>query len=333
MKKSISADLLKKYLEGRCSEDEEILVNDWYSSFEGKTSDEYSFIPEGLEEKMLDSIKNRILPTPRTSQETKKSTSRLLLVAATVSIIIVSAGWMAYRFSFEKHVPTTPQPMAQVRNSGKAIQRVLLEDGSVVWLKPHSEITYERAFSGPQRRLKLVGEAFFHIHRDTDHPFVISTNNVETQVLGTSFSIKAYEESSSIEVEVLTGKVSVKLADRVDLRATQEVLLAPNEKATYFKVENQLRKSEPERPDDLAIWKPSDISFDNVPVREVIHALNAAFAVKIQASNVNLLNCLVRADFSDQNLPDILELLSKSIEASYEFRDNTFYLMGEGCAK
>lgn len=333
MKKEVSTALLKKYLDGECTPEEEAIVNEWYDSFEGNASDKtiYEFIPEDLEEKVLNNIKSRIRPFRNTPTVKSRNFRRIFLAAASVSLFLLATGWFAYAF-WMKDAYSRSDAFATVRNSTNTIQRVSLHDGSVIWLKPNSEIVYEKEFSPKERRLKLIGEAFFVVAKDPTRPFSIATNKVVTQVLGTSFNIKAYDESSSIEVEVLTGKVSVKVAD-VSEAENQGVLLTPHEKATYNKAENQLKKLEPEKLEaNLAIWKASNFSFDNAPVRDVIKALDSAFDVKIQTSNVNLLNCQIRADFTDQNLPDILELLSKSIEASYEVRGDTFFLIGEGCS-
>jgi ferric-dicitrate binding protein FerR (iron transport regulator) len=224
--------------------------------------------------------------------------------------------------------------LTSVSNTGSTIKRVDLSDGSVVWLKPNSKVEYPYEFGVNERQLKLSGEAFFVVEKDPSRPFMIISDKVITKVLGTSFNIRAYEESSSIEVEVLTGKVSVSLSD---LEKTEElnrsVLLTPNQRVKYIKGENEFAKEAPEMDvKTLAIWQTTNISFDNVTVREVIKTLNDRFDVRIQAGNRNLLNCIIRADFTNQNLPDILELLSKSIDADYKLEGNTFILEGEGCS-
>src|SRR5690606_10649147 len=88
-----------------------------------------------------------------------------------------------------------------------------------------------------------------------------------------------------------------------------------------------------ETENQLAMWQPADMSFDNASVGSVLQTLNEKFRVRIKVTNSNILNCMIRADFNDQNLPDILEMLSKSINATYKYEGTVFYLEGEGCSE
>lgn len=92
-----------------------------------------------------------------------------------------------------------------------------------------------------------------------------------------------------------------------------------------------MNSESPETENELAIWKPTNLFFENASVGTVLQALNERFKVRIHVSSGSILDCMIRADFNDQNLPDILELLSKSINATYRYEDNVFYLDGEGC--
>ena len=82
---------------------------------------------------------------------------------------------------------------------------------------------------------------------------------------------------------------------------------------------------------ELAMWQVTSIEYDNVPVERVLRMLEKKFNITIQVKNTNLNNCLIRADFTNQNLADILEMLSRSIEATYELNDDIIYLDGAGC--
>jgi ferric-dicitrate binding protein FerR (iron transport regulator) len=132
---------------------------------------------------------------------------------------------------------------------------------------------------------------------------------------------------------VLTGKVAVDINESESKQTSTSpgVLLTPNQRVTYIKDKNTLEKEEPKALPELSMWQATDVVSDNVSVKEVIRTLNKKFRVDFRVSDKNLLNCLIRADFTNQNLPDILELLSKSVEASYEIKDHTVYLYGTGC--
>ncbi len=92
------------------------------------------------------------------------------------------------------------------------MKQVRLPDSTIVWLNAHSALEVPAAFGDRERRIKLSGEAFFEVKRDTLRPFLVATDGVVVEVLGTSFSIQSYERLQNVNVAVTTGKVLVKSA-------------------------------------------------------------------------------------------------------------------------
>lgn len=86
-----------------------------------------------------------------------------------------------------------------------------LPDGTKVWLSPNSKLSYPAEFSDTDRRVLLDGEAFFEVTHDAAHPFIITSAEVSTTVLGTSFNVTAYTQQHTINVTLVTGKVAVAL--------------------------------------------------------------------------------------------------------------------------
>jgi ferric-dicitrate binding protein FerR (iron transport regulator) len=339
--KNISPDLLEKYLSGNCTHEEREIVERWFQQFENDADDlRLSEASERahLDDKMLQEI-NRVIYT-RTISKSKGSvpvrrflSTSLYRVAVGIAAVVVMGLLVFYWAGPELNFTKSQPAFAKIGNTSEGITRHELMDGTLVWLRPNSHLEFPNRFSKDKRELKLVGEAFFDVAKDPSRPFIISTGNVTTKVLGTSFNIKAYDNASSIEVSVLTGKVSVDVATPSEHKkaSATSVVLTPNQRVTYVKAKNTLEKEESKELPELSIWQSTDVVFDNVQLKQVISVLNKKFNVRIQTSNQNLLNCLIRADFTNQNLPDIMELLSKSVEATYEIENKTIFLSGEGC--
>jgi transmembrane sensor len=336
---NISPDILEKYLAGKCTPEERAIVDQWFKQFENDVEDSrlLNIQERGmLDAKMLHEIKNKIKAhTPLRSSDplvVKRPLTKKLYKAVVGIAAALVMGLMVYYLS-ERQVDFQPSTITNIKisNTSEGITRHELTDGTMIWLRPKSHIEFPSEFLKDKRELKLAGEAFFDVAKDSARPFIITTGNVTTKVLGTSFNIKAYDEASSIEVAVLTGKVAVDIVETETKTSASSVLLTPNQRVTYVKERNTLEKEEAKTLPELSIWQATDVVFDNVPVKDVIKILDKKFDVRIQASNKNLLNCLIRADFTNQNLPDILELLSKSVEATYELKNDTIYLSGEGC--
>ncbi len=338
--KNISPDVLERYLARKCTPEEKAQVDLWFKEFENKDEDPRIYnLHERikLDAKMLEQIKSKINEATAATQDEESSkttfTKNIYRVAVGIAAALVM-GLLVYYFSNQPIERSGDiSTLSIIRNTTGGITRHELADGTLIWLHPKSQLEFPNEFSGNRRELKLAGEAFFEVAKDSLRPFIVTTGNVITKVLGTSFNIKAYDEASSIEVAVLTGKVAVDINKSESKQASPSsaVLLTPNQRVTYIKEKNTLEKEEPKALPELSMWQATDVVFDNVPIKDVILTLNKKFGVDFRVSNNNLLNCLIRADFTNQNLPDILELLSKSVEASYEIKSNTVYLYGEGC--
>lgn len=338
MGKDVTEELLRRYLAGECTAEEEGRVNAWYQALDGK-SDVSGILDvihdEGTESRIFEKVISKIEDCPQSEgivnvRMARARPARNLLRFAAAVLLLATAGLGTFYLADQNPIGKEQSTVSLVANSKNTIRRVSLPDGSMVWLYPNSTVEFPRTFDDKSRTLTLRGEAFFVVARDESRPFSINTSGVITKVLGTSFSIKAYEHEPSIEVEVMTGKVSVGLSDN----ARQPVLLTSHQKATYLKGNSSVEKKEEaeEKESTLAIWQPVDMSFDNASVGSVLQALNEKFKVRIHVTNSHILNCMIRADFNGQNLPDILEMLSKSINASYKYEESIFYLNGEGCS-
>ena len=92
---------------------------------------------------------------------------------------------------------------------GSTVIDITLSDGSRVWLNAGSSVTYPVAFSGPDRKISINGEAYLEVVHDKSHPFYVTKHNVQVQVLGTHFNVNAYDDESNIKITLLEGAVAV----------------------------------------------------------------------------------------------------------------------------
>jgi len=196
-----------------------------------------------------------------------------------------------------------------------------LSDGSIVWLNPKSKVIYPQSFTSTQRKVQMQGEAFFEISSDPGRPFIIHSGNVITRVWGTSFRIRAYD-NIPVEISVVTGKVSVQLQTKED----SELILLPQQTATYSKAADLLKKGIEQKTSGMSIWQKETLTFDNEPIRDVIKVLNTQFKVNISTADEKLLDYFLKADFTDQSLPSILEMLRKSLNVENEINDDGIIL-------
>ncbi|SDL42010.1 FecR family protein [Pedobacter sp. ok626] len=320
----ISSKLIDSYLNDTCTAHERELLHEWFNSFEND-DEPLSYLSatqqEELNRRMLHKIDENILSREISSQKKPKRFNYIGIgMAATLFMVLGSFLFRTEKPAVSKKInlPTASE-LVMVRNPSKIMKRQLLPDGTSIWLKPNSKITYAKNIAASKfREVTLSGEAFFDVKRDTLHPFIIKTGHINTKVLGTSFNIKAYDGADQAEVSVITGKVLVYLDKRLKDKGTSEVYLLPNQKAVYSKTTTDLHK---ENDRTLRIWEKDTFTFNDTPLSEVVNILEQHFKVKIEIENTEVRKYTLKADFNKQNLPDILELLSKSMDLNYEISD------------
>ncbi|PSL24031.1 FecR family protein [Chitinophaga ginsengisoli] len=116
--------------------------------------------------------------------------------------------------------------------------KIVLPDGTKVWLNAASSIRYPIAFTQNERRVKISGEVYFEVAGNATKPFMVDVNgSTEVQVLGTHFNINAYKDEAAINTTLLEGKVSVNVNQQpgVILKPGQQASLSTNGTLQLFK--------------------------------------------------------------------------------------------------
>jgi ferric-dicitrate binding protein FerR (iron transport regulator) len=110
---------------------------------------------------------------------------------------------------------------------------LVLSDGTKVWLNASTTMRYPVSFDDETREVELTGEAYFEVHPDAEKPFIVKTNSVKVEVLGTHFNVKAYPDDALSQTTLSQGKVKVTSEDK-------ELVLLPDQQANYILEGNQL---------------------------------------------------------------------------------------------
>ena len=200
--------LLEKYSQGRCTEKELEILNEWYNSFDNDEHELDAKEIADLKSEMFNNISAGIDKEEESLQNLQPPTFTTRLKAlniyhfariAAVLVLAVGIGTIVY---LRNHAPdgqlagnTDTVHDASVKKDSqiKGPATIYMSDGSVVWLKEKSTLEYPETFAEKVREVVLVGEAFFDVSRDSQRPFIIRSANFTTRVVGTTFKIKDYE--------------------------------------------------------------------------------------------------------------------------------------------
>lgn len=323
----ISPQLITKFLNRECSPEEERAVQDWYDSFERNNEP-----AELLNETDRDSLRSRILENvkadisrneeaPNKWGPGRKLYSTLALLAASLAIVLFAVNHLLIKDTRLKKLETVV-----ITNNTTLLKNVILPDGSSLWLKPQTSIRYSLPFVQKYRKVTMKGETFFDVKRDTLHPFIIHTEEFDTRVMGTSFSIRANGKDAS-RLDVVSGKVFVYTPQEKGKRS-EGVYVLPKEKVVYAEAKKQLEKSRGTEA-SLRIWEKKSFIFNNTRVTDVLDVLRTNFDVEVEVSDSALGSMTLNADFTGLSLPVILDLMNKSLNINLGFEDETITLSKE----
>ena len=159
-----------------------------------------------------------------------------------------------------------------------------LPDGTKVWLRKGSQITYPETFAKDLRCVSLEGEAYFEVTPDPQRHFCVTTKTGERiEVLGTSFNVKQSEKGTSLLVK--TGKVLFDIE-----HSKNSTIVTAGKQAFHEKQSSEISVIPAPSFNEMA-WKSGHLEFINVPVKQVIADFESYFNVSIQLENQQLLQC------------------------------------------
>ncbi len=349
-------NLLQRYIDGECTEEEELRVQQWFKQIENNNSADLSHEEKSsIEQRLLRKIETRISGAEFIFTSKRPISTRTQSIYYLYAGAAAAATFLLIIFAFLNQEKTidlnTSEKSAAVangngglvshKNQTKANQLIRLPDKSSVQLAPGSSISYLGQFELSRREVHLHGDAFFDVSRNPNRPFIVYCGRTVTRVLGTSFWIKSLSESKSIEVSVKTGKVSVSEAvdgvmDRLPEKRTygNTILLKPNQRVIFFgpkqKVETMLVET-PLLLDSLEI-EPEKFVYTDSPVSQVIEDLSTGYGVEIITPIETLKKCSFTGDLTEMNFDEKFEIVCSSIGASYKKRGLQIILVGgDGC--
>ena len=241
---------------------------------------------------------------------------KLLRIAGSVaaSILICLASWYTYDY-IQSGTIQTISTLAEIRD-------ITLPDQSVVTLNRYSTLSFPSRFRGAKREVRLTGEAYFDVEKDTRHPFIVKAESVNVQVLGTQFNVEAYPEDPEIKTTLIEGSVAVSIPEE-----NRRIVLSPNESAIYHRLQKSLQHEINPKSNNDIVWRNGHFLFDYLPLQEITRQLSHTFNIKIEITDPELRNYHIRANFTNgESLEEMLELLKEAGNFNYTITNNTIII-------
>lgn len=246
-------------------------------------------------------------------------------IAAAIIFILLGSLAVIKIFQVEPEISVVNEETTYITKKNPRGQRSIIElqDGSKVYLNAESEIVYLEGFSGDVREIKIKGEAFFEVAKDTLRPFLVVAEGTFTKALGTSFNVKTSNEEEGVTISLTSGKVIVGSLDDSD-NVEKQVVLDPGEKASYNA--SQGFKKEKFDYDEHISWKDGVLYFKNADYNEVIQKLERWYDVKFVVTGAPPTDWNYDGSFQNSSLERLLERLAYVQDFEFELKGKTIHL-------
>lgn len=197
--------------------------------------------------------------------------------------------------------------------------KIILADGSTVWLNSGSTLRYSTNFNNKNRSVILEGEGYFEITKKGGLPFKVLTNEYEIVVKGTKFNVTAYNDDPYISTTLIEGKVEVNYKDKT-------YVMNPGEEMKLDKATGEMQQGIINA-SHINSWINNYIEYDNITLQELMTKLSRRFNANIIIRNPKLndqrFNISLR---NDETLDQILKAIQKIIPVNVQ-KENQKYII------
>ncbi|HYH54965.1 MAG TPA: FecR domain-containing protein [Anseongella sp.] len=189
--------------------------------------------------------------------------------------------------------------------------RLVLSDGTKVWLNAASSLRFPSGFGGKERRVSLTGEAYFEVAK-SDLAFIVETRQQTAEVLGTHFNINAYEDEPVVRTTLMEGAVKVIAVSPVPAEGrnagtTQEAILSPGQQSTLTSSGLRIEQTDPAV---AAAWKDGLFRFENTDIEQVMRTFSRWYDVEVEFRGNKPDIFLWGEVYRDVNASQALEILA-----------------------
>ncbi|WP_221420312.1 FecR family protein [Fulvivirga sp. M361] len=196
-------------------------------------------------------------------------------------------------------------------------------DGTQVHLNSGTSLRYPVTFlKNMDRKVSIVGEAYFDVTTDAEHPFIVNAGALNVAVLGTQFNLSSYVEDASTDVVLIEGMVGM----YNDQEVVEDALtLTPGLKGSFNK-SGKTVVTEPVNTRVYTSWRNGELVFRNTPFKNILKKMERHYNVEIVLENEALGEELFSASFTNKTIEMVLSYFDDIQGIGYKIKDNTLYI-------
>lgn len=279
MRHSDNIDIIRKYFQGKLTDSEYDYLNDFIKNPENKRVFEaekqrWSKTPEMDDLALQNWNRLQFRLNRNKPADDKRNIKTIFIRTASVAAILIIGlllGGIFTKIISERNKKTETIVFETPRGEKS---KVRLPDGSEVWLNANSKLVYY-SFHKKERKVELLGEAYFEVAKNDKTPFVVKTLDCKITVLGTKFNIMAYPEFKRNEVTLIEGRVKVSSGQVENILGPGQMLVLKDEAVEIHNVNSSLYTG----------WVNNKFNFKDIPLSELIKRLENWYDVDITLEN------------------------------------------------
>lgn len=279
-----------------------------------------------------------------------KKKSEWLKYAATALIFTITGSMLYYFLFSEKKLQKLTYQEIYVPYGSTS--KIVLPDGSYVWLNAGSYLKYDNNFNIDNRNLFLKGEAFFEVQKNPKIGFVVNTPGLVVKAVGTKFNVKSYPEEKSIITTVVEGKVEVFhlpkngeeerkiiLAAKQSALAVKEYIGAPLNDTVVNKGSQKITKGSALIPvkiaeisnlsstDKFVSWHEGRLIIERESLGLLAVELERRYNVKISFEDESIKNYVFSGVLKDETFEQVIEVIRLTSPILFTIDGNNVKLM------
>ncbi|WPR77677.1 FecR family protein [Algoriphagus sp. NG3] len=332
--------LLTRYFNGEVSLTEKKAVMEWvkksrYNQYHFDQLVEY-WEKRTVDPKLIshefqkDKIWSQYMTTVAKSTNSKSRTSARVFrwsIAASL-LLLISVSLILMNRDLVSDTQELVMPVATIEKYNPIGQKsqTQLPDGSKVWLNADSKLVYPENFDNSTRTVYLEGEAFFDVFHDSVRPFIVVTEKVRVQVLGTKFNVDAFVTSQETNIALLEGSVKV-----TSDRQSDGLLIVPESGVSYSDQLGIFREfskaGNPEMFEKAMSWKNGKLIFDGVGLGNFVTEISRWYGVKVSIEGVPRNDWRLVGSFDNEYLTNVLDAISYNKDFTYELEGKELTLI------
>lgn len=229
---------------------------------------------------------------------------------AALIVLVLSSSFGLYTWI---NNPESQMVAVNVKAGSKA--EMTLPDGTFVQLNAATNLEYDTNNS-KQRLVKLSGEAFFDVAKNSGCPFKVMINDLQIEVVGTSFNVKTYKKDI-VETSLLSGRIKISGGS-----LPHEYILSPGQKATYSAIDKTLQISKADAHVEAG-WRDNYLIFESTPLIDVIAQIERWYGVEIKLHHNQIAQDLLSGSFRNESIQNVIRSLSIQYGFKYEIHKET----------